>query len=82
MENRKLLYLINPISGTRGKTSMQEMIRQKTQEKGITFEILPTKADGNYSFLTPVIEKQGVTDIIVCGGDGTVHSSVVAPSPQ
>jgi diacylglycerol kinase (ATP) len=80
METRKLLYLINPISGTRGKTSMQEMIRQRTLEKGFAFEILPTNAEGDYSFLIPVIEQQGVTDIIVCGGDGTV--SAVAATLQ
>jgi diacylglycerol kinase (ATP) len=55
METRKLLYLINPISGTRGKTSMQEMIRHRTLEKGFAFEILPTNAEGDYSFLIPVI---------------------------
>jgi YegS/Rv2252/BmrU family lipid kinase len=78
MENRRLLYLINPISGTRGKRSIREMIRQRTAEKGIAFEILPTKADGDYTSLTQVIERQGVTDIIVCGGDGTVSAVAAA----
>jgi diacylglycerol kinase (ATP) len=72
--DRKIIYLINPISGTRGKSSLQELITRRTQEKGIAFSILPTNAEGNYAFLIAHIEKDGITDIIVCGGDGTVNS--------
>jgi YegS/Rv2252/BmrU family lipid kinase len=71
---RKIIYLINPISGTRGKRSLQEMIRQKTQEQGIDFSILPTNAEGDYRHLSAVIGGEGVTDIVICGGDGTVSA--------
>ncbi|HEV2483652.1 MAG TPA: diacylglycerol kinase family protein [Puia sp.] len=72
--SRKIIYLINPISGTRGKRSLKEMIRQKTQEQGIDFSILPTNAEGDYSHLSSVIRAEGVTDIVICGGDGTVSA--------
>lgn len=75
---RNIIYLINPISGTRGKHSLQEMIRQKTQEKGIAYSILPTNIEGDYAFLLPFIQKAAVTDIIVCGGDGTVSAVAAA----
>jgi len=75
--SRKIIYLINPISGTRGKRSLKEMIRQKTEEQGIDFSILPTNAEGDYGFLSTVIRTEGVTDIVICGGDGTV-SAVMA----
>jgi diacylglycerol kinase (ATP) len=75
--SRKIIYLINPISGTTGKRSLKEMIRQKTQEQGIDFSILPTNAEGDYSHLSSVILTEGVTDIVICGGDGTV-SAVMA----
>jgi diacylglycerol kinase (ATP) len=74
MDPRKIIYLINPISGTRGKTSLQELIVRETEKKGITFRILPTDAAGNYAYLLPMIEDEGVTDIVVCGGDGTVSA--------
>jgi diacylglycerol kinase family enzyme len=45
---------------------------------GIEFSILPTDAAGNYSFLIPVIEKDGVTDVVICGGDGTVSAVAAA----
>jgi YegS/Rv2252/BmrU family lipid kinase len=78
MPKRNIIYLINPISGTRGKHSLQEMIRQKTQEKGITYSILPTNIEGDYAFLLPFIQQAAVTDIIVCGGDGTVSAVAAA----
>jgi YegS/Rv2252/BmrU family lipid kinase len=75
---RNIIYLINPISGTRGKGSLQEMIRQKTQEKGIAYSILPTNPEGDYAFLLPFIQQAAVTDIVVCGGDGTVSAVAAA----
>lgn len=71
---RKLLYLINPISGTRGKSSLQQLITDRTTQQGISFRILPTDADGRYHHLLPLIESEGITDVIVCGGDGTVSA--------
>jgi diacylglycerol kinase (ATP) len=78
MAQRKIIYLINPISGTRGKRSLKELITRRTQQEGIEFSILPTDAGGNYAFLIPVIEKDGVTDIVICGGDGTVSAVAAA----
>jgi diacylglycerol kinase family enzyme len=78
MKERKIIYLINPISGTRAKSSLQELITKKTREAGIEFSIRPTDAAGNYDFLIPVIEKEKVTDIVICGGDGTVSAVAAA----
>lgn len=78
MNSRKIIYLVNPISGTRGKRSLQNLIVRKTKEAGIGFSILPTDVMGNYSFLLPMIEQQGVTDIVICGGDGTVSAVAAA----
>lgn len=76
--SRKIIYLINPISGTRGKRSLKEMIQQKTQEKGIAFSILPTNAEGDYRHLLNRVRDEGVTDIVICGGDGTVSAVAAA----
>lgn len=72
--NRKIIYLINPISGTHGKTSVREMIARRTKEEGIEFDILPTNAEGKYDFLLELAAKEKVTDIVICGGDGTVNA--------
>jgi diacylglycerol kinase (ATP) len=78
MNSRNIVYLINPISGTRGKRSLHELIARRTKQAGIAFSILPTDAAGNYSFLLPMIEQDKVTDIVICGGDGTVSAVAAA----
>jgi diacylglycerol kinase (ATP) len=70
---RKIIYLINPISGTKGKEILLKMIGDKTSALHIPFEILPTNAEGNYSFLQEKIASEQITDIVICGGDGTVN---------
>lgn len=70
---RKILYFINPISGSSTKKSLEEIIRKKTTQQNIYFEILPAEKNGNYSFLIEKIKKERITDVVVCGGDGTVN---------
>lgn len=73
---RKIIYLVNPISGTRGKAALEALIRKATTAQNIPFEILPTVASGNYSFVKQKVLEEGVTDIVVCGGDGSVNQVV------
>src|SRR6476661_5928389 len=71
---RKLLYLINPISGTKRKPLLKKTIEQKTKEKRLSFEIIETRSDGDYSFLKKKIADEKITDVVVCGGDGSVST--------
>src|SRR5438093_7488877 len=73
---RRLLYIVNPISGTKNKQSLQEIIKAKTAQAGLPFEIYPSVAQGDYSFLDDVIQEKQFTDIVVAGGDGTVNQSI------
>jgi diacylglycerol kinase (ATP) len=73
---RRFIYIINPISGTRDKDRLQEVIRAKTYAAGFNFEIYPSVENGDYSFLYPSIEENGVTDIIIAGGDGTINQVI------
>ncbi len=70
--SRRIIYFVNPISGTRDKASLLKKIEAKTSLQNIPFEILHTNADGNYYFLKEKINRENITDIIICGGDGTV----------
>jgi YegS/Rv2252/BmrU family lipid kinase len=71
---RKIIYLINPISGTQGKSSVRELIKKRTREAGIEFEIISSSARGQYENLQEKIRKEHFTDIVVCGGDGTINA--------
>lgn len=73
---RKLVYLINPISGTRVKPPLKALIEKKTTEAEIEFEILPTVADGDYDFVRQKIQEENISDVIICGGDGSINQVV------
>lgn len=74
--SRHILYIINPISGTRTKKDLQAYIERKTTEQKIPFQIFPSVASGDYSFLRSIIKDQKVSDIVIAGGDGTVSQVV------
>ncbi len=74
--SRRIVYLINPISGTAKKEGIKELIEQETSEHNIFYEILPTNATGNYDFLKEKIIVDGITDVVMVGGDGTVNQLV------
>lgn len=73
---RNIIYIINPIAGTRAKKDLQQFIEKKTTEAGIPFRIYPSVASGDYSFLHPIIKEQKITDVVIAGGDGTVSQVV------
>lgn len=70
---RRFIYFINPISGTKNKDEVLTIIKQKTTVQNIPFEILHTNAQGDYSYLQKKITDEKITDVIICGGDGTVN---------
>ncbi len=73
MSDRKIIYLINPISGTSRKEGLMKLIEKETTLQGIPFEIFPTNAEGDYDLLRDKIIREKVTDVILTGGDGTVN---------
>lgn len=75
---RKIVYLVNPISGTAKKETLVSLIEKISKEKGLYCEILPTNKRGNYDYLVDKIQKEQITDIVIIGGDGTVNHVVGA----
>ena len=71
---RKIIYLLNPISGTQKKEKVKDLIIRKTRAEGIEFKILPSRIDGHYDDLRTMIKKEMITDVVICGGDGTLNA--------
>src|SRR5688572_26953665 len=73
---QRIIYIINPVSGTKVKKDLQQFIEQQTANRKIPYMVFPSVASGDYSFLQPVIHEQKITDVIIAGGDGTVSQVV------
>ena len=73
---QRIIYIINPIAGTRTKKDLQQFIEQKTMEQGIPFHVFPSVASGDYSFLRSIIKEEKITDVVIAGGDGTISQVV------
>jgi YegS/Rv2252/BmrU family lipid kinase len=75
---RRFIYFINPISGTRSKKELVALIEKRTRQNNIPFEIMATNPAADYDFLAEKIAREHITDIIICGGDGTVNQVAAA----
>lgn len=51
---------------------LEEKIIKKCESQNIAFEILFTSKDGDYQFLPGKIIKETISDIAICGGDGSI----------
>jgi diacylglycerol kinase (ATP) len=75
---RKILFFINPVSGTRSKIHLEKKIIKKCLERNIGYEFLLTAEDGNYPLLREKITRDEITDIVICGGDGSISPVIAA----
>ncbi len=73
---RKFIFLVNPISGTKEKKSKIDYIIKIAKLKKLHFTFFNTNADGGYYWLLEKINEENITDVIILGGDGTVNAVV------
>ncbi|MES2645526.1 MAG: diacylglycerol kinase family protein [Bacteroidota bacterium] len=75
---RTLLFLINPIAGTRSKQSLEVYLKCKAEAAELPYTILHSTPKMDAHFLLHAAEEANATDVIVCGGDGTVNMAAKA----
>lgn len=75
---RKILFLINPISGMRNKDKLKVLIEKQLSSLSVPFRIMPTDKLGEYKEVAEVIEKEQFNCVAICGGDGSVNQVVKA----
>ena len=75
---RNLIFLVNPISGGGNKDKVIKLINDLTKKASIHYRILPTDKDGNYIEVKKIIDEEKITDVVICGGDGSVNQVVSA----
>jgi len=72
MTSKKVLFIVNPISGGRSKKGIQEVIIKEMKASAIEFKIVFTESTGHASLL--VNEYKSSYDVFVAvGGDGTIN---------
>src|SRR5450432_683905 len=73
---RKFIFLINPVAGTASKELLPHLIATAAKKYAAIYEMFPTVNSGDYHFIRQKIKEENYTDIIICGGDGSVNSVV------
>ncbi|NCI45317.1 diacylglycerol/lipid kinase family protein [Sediminibacterium soli] len=73
MHERKIVYLLNPISGTSKKDGLRKLIERETAAQEIHFEFVTTNAAGDYELLRDKVVHENITDVVMIGGDGTIN---------
>lgn len=76
--NKKALLIINPISGTRSKTGLEDYLRRRLAEKGLDLESRFTRGSGDAYSMAADAVKAGYVAVITAGGDGTVNEAASA----
>ena len=71
--SRKIIYVFNPISGRRQKSTLLKKIEAATRAQNLHFEFFPSHPLGDYNLLRKKIKSEKITDVIIIGGDGTVN---------
>ena len=72
-EKRKVIFIINPISGTQNKDSIIQQIEEVIDRSKISWEIRYTENAGHAVAITADAVKEGIDIVVAVGGDGTVN---------
>jgi YegS/Rv2252/BmrU family lipid kinase len=70
---RKILYIINPISGIGKQKNIEELIRDNTDASSFEYKVKFTTGPGHATELTKEALAAGVDVVVAIGGDGTVN---------
>jgi len=73
MQKEKVLFLINPISGTKNKGNLSETILKLLDHSRFEAEIHVTRFRGDATEVVPIKMAEGFKRFIAVGGDGTVN---------
>jgi len=68
----RLLFIINPIAGTKAKDSIPELIGYHIDQQAFFYEIALTEGQGHARSLAQEALSEGFDVIVAVGGDGTV----------
>ena len=77
-EKKKIIAIINPISGTRPKTHIPTLIKEQINPNKFEVEILYTEYAGHATQIAHKAEEEGIDYVLAIGGDGTINETAKA----
>ena len=75
---KKVLFIINPISGTGKNNPLEKYIEERFGNPGFNYKIVYTEKAGHATELSKSAVEEGTDIIVAVGGDGTVNETARA----
>lgn len=73
MNKKKIIFILNPISGTVSKAGTPGLIEERLDKEKFDCRIAETKYAGHATELAQQAARQGIDIVVAVGGDGTVN---------
>ena len=72
-KRKKIIFIVNPKSGTSGKQRILELIDQQLDREQFEWEIRTTQRAGHAAEIAKYAANQAIDIVCAIGGDGTVN---------
>ena len=73
MNKKKVVFILNPISGTINKAGIPDLIEERLDKDKFDYRIAETQHAGHATDLAREAVEEGVDLVVAVGGDGTVN---------
>ena len=74
MENKqRIIFIINPISGTENKDEIPRLISEHLDQQRFDYEVLFTEYAGHAAEIAQQSAAEGADIVVAVGGDGTIN---------
>lgn len=73
MNKKKIIFILNPISGTVSKAGIPGLIEERLDKEKFDCRIAETKYAGHATEFAQQAARQGIDIVVAVGGDGTVN---------
>lgn len=74
-ERKKILFIVNPISGLGKQKGLEQLVDQRLDKERYDYQISYTERQGHATEIAAKASAEGIHFVIAVGGDGTVNET-------
>ena len=74
-DKRRMIFIVNPISGTQGKKTILKWIDERLDRTLYEYEVVKTEYAGHATEIAANAVKEGIDIVVAIGGDGTINET-------